>query len=93
MCATTITTLAVDTIVILAKRYKLREREKHIDIQAIVEEHYERYFDQEEEYMREAAANYQWRNYSPCAYTLLACSLNSLKTSTVTLSIIINNFH
>ena len=41
--------------VILAKRYKLREREKHINIQAIVEEHYERYFDQEEEYMREAA--------------------------------------
>ena len=40
--------------VIVAKRYKLREREKHVNIQAIVEEHYERYFDQEEEYMREA---------------------------------------
>ena len=39
--------------VIAAKRYKLRERERHINIQAIVEEHYERYFDQEEEYMRE----------------------------------------
>ena len=39
--------------VIVAKRYKLREREKHVNIQAIVEEHYERYFDQEEEYMRE----------------------------------------
>ena len=38
---------------IVAKRYKLREREKHVNIQAIVEEHYERYFDQEEEYMRE----------------------------------------
>ena len=36
--------------VVLAKRYKLREREKHINIHAIVEEHYERYFDQEEEY-------------------------------------------
>ena len=41
--------------VIVAKRYKLRERERHVNIQAIVEEHYERYFDQEEEYMREAA--------------------------------------
>ena len=40
---------------IAAKRYKLRERERHVNIQAIVEEHHERYFDQEEEYMREAA--------------------------------------
>ena len=40
---------------IAAKRYKLRERERHVNIQAIVEEHYERYLDQEEEYMREAA--------------------------------------
>ena len=40
--------------VVLTKRYKLRERERHVNIQAIVEEHYERYFDQEEEYMREA---------------------------------------
>ena len=39
--------------VILAKRYKLRERDRHINIHAIVEEHYERYFDQEEEYIRE----------------------------------------
>ena len=38
---------------IVAKRYKLRERERHVNIQAIVEEHYERYFDQEEEYLRE----------------------------------------
>ena len=37
--------------VIVAKRYKLRERERHVNIQAIVEEHYERYFDQEEEYI------------------------------------------
>ena len=37
----------------LAKCYKLRERERHINIHAIAEEHYERYFDQEEEYMRE----------------------------------------
>ena len=41
--------------VVLAKRYKLRERDKHINIHLIVEEHYERYFDQEEEYMREIA--------------------------------------
>ena len=35
---------------ILAKRYKLREREKHVNIQAIVEEYNERYYEQEEEY-------------------------------------------
>ena len=49
--------LMLITFVIVAKRYKLRERERHVNIQAIVEEHYERYYDQEEEYMREAAAN------------------------------------
>ena len=38
---------------ILAKRYKLRERERHVNIQAIAEEHYERYLDQKEDYMRE----------------------------------------
>ena len=43
---------------ILAKRYKLRERDRHINIQAIVEEHYEKYFDQEEKYMREIAHQY-----------------------------------
>ena len=41
--------------IIIAKRYKLRERDRHINIHAIAEEHYERYFDQEEEYMREIA--------------------------------------
>ena len=41
--------------VITAKRYKLRERERHVNIQAIAEEHYERYLDQEEEYMKEIA--------------------------------------
>ena len=45
--------------VIAAKQYKLRERERHVNIQAIVEEHYERYFDQEEEYMREATDMYK----------------------------------
>ena len=44
---------------IAAKRYKLRERERHVNIQAIAEEHYERYLDQEEEYMREAANMYK----------------------------------
>ena len=38
---------------VLSKCYTLRERNKEINIQAIVEEHYERYMDQEEEYMRE----------------------------------------
>ena len=37
----------------LAKQYTLRERNREINIQAIVEEHYERYLDQEEEYMRQ----------------------------------------
>ena len=45
--------------VVLAKRYKLRERERHINIQAIAEDHYERYMDQEEEYMREIAQQYK----------------------------------
>ena len=47
--------LILAVYVALAKRYKLRERERHINIHAMVEEHYERYFDQEEEYMREAS--------------------------------------
>ena len=51
--------LGLILFVIAAKRYKLRERERHVNIQAIVEEHYERYFDQEEEYMREAADMYK----------------------------------
>ena len=41
------------SFVFLSKRYKLRERNREINIQAIVEEHYERYMDQEAEYMRE----------------------------------------
>ena len=47
-----------DNICYFAKRYKLRERERHVNIQAIVEEHYEKYLHQEEEYMREAANMY-----------------------------------
>ena len=38
---------------VLSKCYTLRERNRVINIQAIVEEHYERYMDQEEEYMTE----------------------------------------
>ena len=37
----------------LSNRYGLRERNREINIQAIVEEHYERYIDQEQEYRRE----------------------------------------
>ena len=44
--------------IIFAKRYKMRERDRHVNIQAIAEEHYERYFDQEEEYMKELADEY-----------------------------------
>ena len=47
--------LILIVFVILAKRYKLRERERHINIQAIVEEHNERYLDQKEEYMKEVS--------------------------------------
>ena len=48
-------TLAVLFVVFLflSKRYTLRERNREINIQAIVEEHYERYMDQEEEYMKQ----------------------------------------
>ena len=38
---------------VLTKCYTLRERNREINIQAIVEEHCERYMDQEEEYFRE----------------------------------------
>ena len=45
--------------VFLAKHYKLRERDRHITIyMSYKEEHYERYFDQGEEYMREVANRY-----------------------------------
>ena len=42
---------------LLSKWYTLRERNREINLQAIVEEHYERYMDQEEEYEREHATN------------------------------------
>ena len=43
---------------VLSKCYTLRERNKEVNIQAIVEEHYERYMDQEEEYEREHPQSY-----------------------------------
>ena len=51
---TTVIVLVVLFVIflILTKRYTLRERNREINIQAIVEEHYERYMDQEEEYMK-----------------------------------------
>ena len=44
---------------VLSKCYTLRERNREINIQAIVEEHYERYMDQEEEYMRDRP-EFEW---------------------------------
>ena len=49
------------TVDVLSKRYKLRERSKEINIHAIAEEHYERYLDQEEQFLRE---NPQYRDAS-----------------------------
>ena len=50
-----IITLAVGFVIflILSKWYTLRERNREINIQAIVEERYKRYMDQEEEYEKE----------------------------------------
>ena len=48
-----------DLILVLSKCYTLRERNREINIQAIVEEHYERYMDQEEEYMRDRP-EFEW---------------------------------
>ena len=51
---TVVTALVVLFVVFLflTNCYSLRERNREINIQAIVEEHYERYMDQEEEYMK-----------------------------------------
>ena len=38
---------------ILAKRYKFRVRENEVNVHMIAEEHYERYLEQEVEYMKE----------------------------------------
>ena len=44
---------------ILSKRYKLRERNREINVQAIVEEHNERYLNQLEQLLRD---NPQYRD-------------------------------
>lgn len=38
---------------ILVKYYNLKEKERHINIHAIAEEHYKQYYDKEERYIRE----------------------------------------
>ena len=50
---TTLLVAAFVVFLVLSKCYTLRERNREINIQAIVEEHYERYMDQEEEYTRQ----------------------------------------
>ena len=56
LCHSLLTTVLLVALfvvfLVLSKCYTLRERNREINIQAIVEEHYERYMDQEE-YMRE----------------------------------------
>ena len=42
--------------VVLAKHYKLRERERHLNVNVVVEEHYTRYLDKEEEYMNDISS-------------------------------------
>ena len=54
--------LSLVLFTIAAKRYKLRERDRHVNVQAIAEEHYERYLDQEEKYL--AMKNEELRKYS-----------------------------
>ena len=44
--------LILIVFVILAKYYKLRERERHVNTHTIVEEHYERYYEQEKDHKK-----------------------------------------
>ena len=48
--------------IILAKRYKLRVRENEINVHLIVEEHYERYMDQDLEYNNEMGHSLECTN-------------------------------
>ena len=50
-----LTILSLVLFAIAAKRYKLRERDRHVNIHVIVEDHFDRYFDQEEKHMKGAA--------------------------------------
>ena len=43
---------------LLPKCYKLRLRERELNVHLIAEEHYERYMDQEEDYLREHDYSY-----------------------------------
>ena len=45
----------------LSKHYTLRERNREVNIQAIAEEHYEIYMDQEGEYIYEGTAIQRYR--------------------------------
>ena len=45
--------LILIVFVILAKRYKYRVRENEVNIHQIVDDHYQRYMEQEEEYDRD----------------------------------------
>ena len=54
-----LTTLVISIVVfvlflVTSRWYKLRMRQRTINIHLIIEEHYERYLDQEEEYLKEA---------------------------------------
>ena len=55
--------LILIVFVILAKRYKLRERERHVNTHTIVEEHYERYYEQEEEYKKAVRSDFVIESY------------------------------
>ena len=57
-----------------SKRYTLRERNREINIQAIVEEHYERYIDQEEEYIKNQQYVNNNRNILLKVSTVIVCA-------------------
>ena len=60
MCPTVVLFVVLFVMVdILSKYYKLRERNREINIQVLVEEHYERHLNQEEQFLRE---NPQYRD-------------------------------
>lgn len=46
----TIMTCAFIMYLVVAKQYKLRDRDRQVNLQAIIKDHYERYLDQEENY-------------------------------------------
>ena len=78
LCSQLSLTILVVTLfvvfLVLSKCYTLRERNREINIQAIVEEHYERYMDQEEEYTREQRNFREEFSISTSNSDLNACS-------------------